>query len=325
MVYVEIFWINQIYGGKSTLKKFKWPDELMFLKNKRAEQRTTQASMEGKVCVITGATSGVGLEAVKKLAAGKADIVLVCRNRQKGELVRDLIVKEHGILSDVVVADFSLLEEVRMAAKIILEKYPKIDVLINCAGLHSTRKTYTKEGFETVFCVNHLASFLFTTLLLERLKGSAPSRILQINSEGHRFNGLDPDDLNWEKRIYTGLRGYGASKTAQIMTVYELDLILKGTGVTINAMHPGDVKTNIGMNNGTLYRIFSRLVIQRFLKNPEVSGDSIYYLVASPELEGVSGKYFYLTIEETPAKHALNRDVGKRIYEKSLEMTAGKK
>ncbi len=303
------------------MKKFEWPEELMFLKNKRAKQKTTQTSIEGKVCVITGATSGVGLEAVKKLAAGKAEIVMVCRDRVKGESVRSFLVEKYNVGVDIVIANFSNLEEVRKAAKIILEKYSTIHILINCAGLHSTKKTYTKEGFETVFCVNHLASFLFTNLLMERIIQSSPARILQINSEGHRFNGLDPDDLNWEKRIYTGLRGYGASKTAQLMTVHEMDLLLKGTGVTINAMHPGDVKTNIGMNNGILYRIFSRLVIQRFLKNPEVSGDSIYYLVAAPELEGVSGEYFYLTIEETPAKHALNREVGRRIYEMSLEMT----
>lgn len=303
------------------MRKFTWPEELMFLKNKRALQKTTSETMEGKVCVITGATSGVGLEAVNKLAAGKADIVMVCRNREKGEAVRLSLLEKYNINCDIVIADFSLLEDVRNASKTILEKYPRIDVLINCAGLHSTKKTYTKEGFETVFCVNHLASFLFTNLLMERLVESSPARILQINSEGHRFNGLDPDDLDWKKRHYSGLKGYGASKTAQLMTVYEMDLKLKGTGVTINAMHPGDVKTNIGMNNGVIYRIFSKLVIQRFLKNPKISGDSIYYLVASPELANVSGKYFYLTIEETPAKHARNREVGKRIYEISLELT----
>ena len=299
----------------------KTPDELMFLKNKNALQHESEASMKGKTCVVTGATSGVGLEAVRALAKGGASIVMVVRNLAKGEEVKKELVERFGGSVDIVVADFSRLEDVRNAAKQILASTNKIDVLINCAGLHSTKATYTPEGFETVFCVNHLASFLFTELLLERLKESAPSRILQINSEGHRFNGLDIDDLDWKKRHYTGLRGYGASKTAQLLTVWEIDDRLKNTGVTINAMHPGDVKTRIGSNNGILYRLFSKLVIQPSLRSPVISGKAIYYLVADPSLREVSGKFFHLTIEETPAKHALDRTMGKRIYEESLRLT----
>lgn len=299
----------------------KTPDELMFLKNKNALQHESEASMKGKTCVVTGATSGVGLEAVRALAKGGASIVMVVRNLAKGEEVKKELVERFGGSVDIVVADFSRLEDVRNAAKQVLASTNKIDVLINCAGLHSTKATYTPEGFETVFCVNHLASFLFTELLLDRLKESAPSRILQINSEGHRFNGLDIDDLDWKKRHYTGLRGYGASKTAQLLTVWEIDDRLKNTGVTINAMHPGDVKTRIGSNNGFLYRLFSKLVIQPSLRSPVISGKAIYYLVADPSLREVSGKFFHLTIEETPAKHALDRTMGKRIYEESLRLT----
>ena len=196
----------------------------------------------------------------------------------------------------------------------------RIDVLINCAGLHSTKATYTPEGYETVFCVNHLASFLFTQLLLERIKASAPSRILLINSEGHRFNGLKIDDLDWKKRYYTGLRGYGASKTAQLLTMWEINDQLQYTGVTINAMHPGDVKSRIGSNNGWLYRLFSKYVIQPALSSPIISGKAIYYLVADPSLREVSGKFYHLTIEEVPAKHAMDRAMGKRIYEESLRL-----
>lgn len=299
----------------------KTPEELMFLKNKNALQHESEASMKGKTCVVTGATSGVGLEAVRALANGGASIVMVVRNLAKGEEVKKELVERFVGSVDIVVADFSRLEDVRNAAKQVLATTNKIDVLINCAGLHSTKATYTPEGFETVFCVNHLASFLFTELLLDRLKESAPSRILQINSEGHRFNGLDIDDLDWKKRHYTGLRGYGASKTAQLLTMWEIDDRLKNTGVTINAMHPGDVKTHIGSNNGFLYRLFSKLVIQPSLRSPVISGKAIYYLVADPSLREVSGKFFHLTIEEIPAKHALDRTMGKRIYEESLRLT----
>ncbi len=299
----------------------KTPDELMFLKNKNALQHESEVSMQGKTCVITGATSGVGLEAARALAKGQASIVMVVRSLAKGEEVKKELVERFGVSVDIVVADFSRLDDVRNAANQVLALTNKIDVLINCAGLHSTKATYTPEGHETVFCVNHLASFLFTELLLDRLKESAPSRILQINSEGHRFNGLDITDLDWKKRHYTGLRGYGASKTAQLLTVWEINDRLKNTGVTINAMHPGDVKTHIGSNNGFLYRLFSKLVIQPSLRSPVISGKAIYYLVADPKLQDISGKFYHLTIEETPAKHALDRSMGKRIYEESLRLS----
>jgi NAD(P)-dependent dehydrogenase (short-subunit alcohol dehydrogenase family) len=177
------------------------------------------------------------------------------------------------------------------------------------------------EGFELVFCVNHLASFLFTKLLMGRIKESAPSRIIQVNSEGHRFNGLNPNDLNWEKRPYTGLRSYGASKTAQLLTVWELNDQLKGSNVTINALHPGDVRTNIGNNNGWLYKFFLHNVIWHSLKDSSISGDAIYYLASAPEMSTVSGRFFNLTVDEKPASHALDREMGKRILALTMKMT----
>ena len=196
------------------MAKRKLPDELMFIANGRAIQKTTTASMSGKVCVVSGSTSGVGLEAVKRLARGNAHIVMLCRNPEKAESIRGQILTQCPVRVDVVTADFSDLEQVRRAAATLLSSYPRIDVLINSAGLFSTTRTITGGGFETVFCVNHLAPFLLTHLLLERLKQNAPARIIQVNSEGHRFGGLDLADLNWEHRRYNGYRGYGASKTA---------------------------------------------------------------------------------------------------------------
>ncbi|MHB1454779.1 MAG: SDR family NAD(P)-dependent oxidoreductase [Saccharofermentanales bacterium] len=303
------------------MKKYTLPEELIFIQNRKAQQRRSEASMAGKVCVITGATSGVGLEALRALARGGASIIMVSRNAEKAEAIRREITGIWQVPVEICIADFGRLDEVRSAADQIIRTHDKIDVLINCAGMHSTRRIGTPEGFEMVFCVNHLASFLFTRLLLDLLKQAAPSRIIQVNSEGHRFNGLDPDDISWVKRHYTGLRGYGASKTAQLLTVWELAEELKGTGVTINAMHPGDVKTNIGSNNGVLYRFFSRHVTSRFLKDPAISGESIYYLAADPDMLDVSGRFFHLTIEETPAKHALDREMGKRIWALSMQMT----
>ncbi len=301
--------------------KYEWPDELMFLKNRKAPQKVFEASMQGKICVITGATSGVGRAAAKSLASHGAQLVMISRNAQKAERFAQEIKEKWGVSIDSIIADFKDLDQVRQAADTIISRYPRIDVLINCAGLHSTTRTETREGLETVFCVNHLASFLLTYLLLDRLKESAPSRIIQVNSEGHRFNGLDPEDLDWRKRHYTGLRSYGASKTAQLLTVWEYDDLLRGTNVTINAMHPGDVKTNIGNNNGWLYRFFTRYVVGLFLKDPAISGAAIGYLASAPELANVSGRFFHLTNEEKPAAHALDRNMGKRLWAISMKLT----
>ena len=301
-------------------KKFEFPPELDFIRAGRLSQKVSTTPMDGKICVITGTTSGVGYQAAIRLAKAGAKIVTIVRSKEKAEKlcaeIRDLSAYE----PDYFIADFSNLSEVRKATESILEKYPHIDVLVNNAGVHITTRQLTVDGYETAFAVNHLASFLVTSLLLKRMVESAPSRIIQVNSEGHRFNGLKIDDLNWEKRKYGGYGGYGASKTAQLMTVWELNDLLQGKGVTINAMHPGAVKSNIGTNNGTLYNLFSKYLIQPTLKSPEISGEAIYYLASSPEMEGISGKFYNLTNEEIPAPHALNRELGQQIFQRSKEL-----
>jgi len=299
---------------------FKFPEQLMFIKNSKADQKHSIESMDGKLCVVSGATSGVGYEAVKALSAGRANIVMVVRNENKAKAVKEEIEKKYSVFVDYFIADFSDLKQVKKAAMAILNRYQKIDILINSVGIHSTKRILNKDGFEMAFCVNHLGTFLITQLLLDRMIESSPSRIIQVNSEGHRFNGLDLNDLNWEKRIYTGLRSYGASKTAQLLTVLQLAEELEGTNVTINAMHPGGVRTNIGNNNGRLYRWFLHNVTWRFLKDPKISGEAIYYLASAGELSNVSGKFFNLTLEEKPAKHALDQKKQKKIWNLSLDM-----
>ena len=277
--------------------------------------------MEGKICVITGTTSGVGYVTAKRLAQGGAQIVMVCRDSQKAAEVRLELERDYGSVVDVVLADFRRLSDVRTAAARILDQFPYINVLINNVGVHQTKRLLTSEGFETAFCVNHLASFLLTNLLLDRIKASAPSRIIQVSSQGHRFGGLDLHDLNWERRQYRGLQGYGAAKVAQLLTVWEFADRLAGSGVTINAVHPGEVKTNIGMNNGLLYRLYNRCIIRWFLKDPIISGEALYYFAAAPEMSTISGRFFNLTIDEKPAAHALDRDLGRRVWVISEQLT----
>lgn len=299
----------------------KLPEELQFIENARMPQKTTTARLDGKVCIITGATSGVGYQTAKRIAQAGAHLVLVNRNAEKAAALKAELTALSNARVDLVHADFSNLDEVQSAASQILHQFPAIHVLINNAGMHMTTRKLTVDGFETAFAVNHLASFLFTRLLLERMIASAPARIIQVNSEGHRFGGLKLDDLTWEKRRYKGLQGYGASKTAQLMTVWELAERLHGTGVTINAVHPGEVSTNIGMNNGFLYRLYQKYLLSHILKDPKLSGEALYYFAAAPELSNASGKFFNLTIEEKPAAHALDQTVGKRIWEISEELT----
>jgi NAD(P)-dependent dehydrogenase (short-subunit alcohol dehydrogenase family) len=299
----------------------KWPDELIFIPHSRMAQKTTPVRMDGRVCVLTGATSGVGYHAAKRLAEGGARLVLVCRNAEKAARVKDELEREHQTSVRIFQTDFSQLAEVRKTAVTILDEYPRIDVLINNAGIHNTRRTLTENGIEIVFCVNHLAPFLFTRLLLPRILESAPARIIQVNSQGHRFGGLNLNDLNWDRRRYRGLQGYGASKVAQLLTVWELADRLKETGITINAMHPGAVRTNIGMNNGLLYQWYQRYLLWPLLKEPVISGEAIYYLAAAPEMAAVSGRFFNLTIDEKPASHALDRLIGKQVWKISETLT----
>jgi retinol dehydrogenase-13 len=297
------------------------PDELQFMANARMKQKTTESRLDGKTCIITGATSGVGYAAAKRFAQGGANLILVCRNMEKAELIQKHLHQEFDVQVDLFQADFSDLSQVRDAANEILEQFPRIDILINNVGMHNTRRVLTPDGFEIVFCVNHLASFLLTTLLLPRLIESAPAKIIQVNSEGHRFGGLDLNDLNWGKRRYKGLQGYGAAKTAQLLTVWEFADRLQGKGVTINAMHPGAVATNIGMNNGLLYRSYQKYILFPLLKDPKISGEALFYLAASPEMATASGKFYNLTIEEKPAAHALDRELGKQVWQISEDLT----
>jgi retinol dehydrogenase-13 len=157
---------------------------------------------------------------------------------------------------------------------------------------------------------------------MDKLKAQENARIIMVNSEGHRFAawGLRLDDLNWERRHYSGLKSYGSAKLAQLLSMIILDEHFQKTGVTINGMHPGAVKTDTGRENGLVYRWFKRNLIDKTLKSPELSAEALYYLGVSKEIEGVSGKFFNLTTIEEPAPPALDKEVAKELWEKSLEI-----
>ena len=296
------------------------PDELQYIQNSMKKQNRTDARLDGKTCVITGATSGVGYHSARRLAKAGARVVMLCRNPEKARNVQDELSREFQAQSDVFIADIRVLTEVSRAAVQIAEKYPKIDVLINNAGVFNRRRRLTPDRHEEIFGVIHLASFVLTTALIPNLKAAAPARIIDINSEGHRFGGLKMNDLDWSRRPYIPLQAYGAAKIAQLLTGLEMAERLKDQGVNVYIMHPGAVRTNIGMNNNFLYRFYSRYILGLFLKGPALSAEAVHYLAAAPELAGTTGKYYNQTIEEKPASYVIKERLQREIWNYSEDI-----
>lgn len=303
------------------LKQYRVNDMIDMLRNNRKPHHRTTTSMDGKTVVISGATSGVGLAAAREIARFGGRLVILARNEAKAKAVQSQLLQEFGAEVSVFIADFSRLSDVHRLAQQLLDRLSVIDVLINSAGLYSTKRIHTEEGHEWVVCVNHFAPFILTCKLLPLLRASARGRVIQVNSQGHRFAGVNLNDLNWKTRFYSGLRSYGASKTAQLLSVWEFADRLNGTGVTINAMHPGEVRSAIGSNNGPLYRWYQKHILMRILKDAKISGESLHYLAAAPELAHTTGRYFNRTHLEKPAPHALDREMGKLVWERTLEVT----
>jgi NAD(P)-dependent dehydrogenase (short-subunit alcohol dehydrogenase family) len=285
------------------------------------KQKTTHSSMAGRVCIITGADSGIGFETSKQLAQHSAHLVMVCRNPQRADnAVQQIRAVAHGPV-DVIQGELSSLQAVRKLASDLLQRYQQIHLLINNAGVMFNRRELTVDGFERVFAVNYLAPFLLTHLLLDRLKASAPARIINISSKGHQFGGLDLTDLRWEKRRFSGLKAYGASKMAINHFTRQLAAQLAGSDVTVNAAHPGEVLTNIGMDNGPVYLWIKKHLINKLLKPASIAGEAIYYLAASPQLAHTSGQYFNMTHAEALREDTYSHEVARELWRLSEQLT----
>jgi retinol dehydrogenase 13 len=304
------------------LKEYTWSNIGAMLKNNKAFPKEELKDFHGRLVVITGATSGIGYETARLYASHGAELLLINRNPQKSENLKLEIERDFNVPCTYHTADFSHLSEVRAVADLLANLPRDIAVLIHNAGVYNTRKRFTADNIEEVFQVNYLASFILNHRLKEKLKQQKRSRIIYVNSEGHRFaiSGLKTDDLRWERQHYTGLRGYGSAKTAQLLSMLKFSEYFRNSGVTINAMHPSDVKTNMGENNGRIYKFFKHLLINPTAKAPLLSAKALYYLGVSPEIEGITGKFFNLTTEEIPAPHALDKTVAEKLWQLSLEM-----
>jgi NAD(P)-dependent dehydrogenase (short-subunit alcohol dehydrogenase family) len=278
------------------------------------------ATMRDKVCLVTGATSGIGLVTAHELARRGARVVLVGRNREKCDAaVRQIQTGTGNQQVEALLADLSAQQQVRDLARQFRERHPRLDVLVNNAGGIWRRRQKTVDGLEMTFAVNHLAYFLLTLSLLDLLKASAPARVVNVSSRAHEGATLDFDDLQGERR-YGGWRAYCRSKLANLLFTYELARQLAETGVTANALHPGWVATGFAGNNGWRGRVFQFLA-RCFALSPEQGARTIVYLATSPEVEGVSGRYFdrEKAIASSPASY--DEDAARRLWQVSLKLT----
>ena len=288
------------------------------------------SSMDGKVCLVTGATSGIGRATAHSLAARGARVVIVGRSPEKTAAVVAAIQQATGNQAvEGLLADLSSQRQVRALAAQVRQdgRYPQIDVLVNNAGGVFAARQETEDGLEMTFAVNHLAYFLLTNLLLGNVQAAArahgEARIVNVSSRAHqRVPGLDFDDLQ-SKRHYQMFPVYGASKLANLLFNSELARRLAETGsrVTTNAMHPGLVHTGFGSNNRRWYMRLAYVFLNRVGRTPEQGADTLIYLATAPELAGVTGQYFYERQPLAPSAAARYPEAARRLWQVSEQLT----
>jgi retinol dehydrogenase 14 len=280
-----------------------------------------KGGMDKKVCLITGATSGIGKATAMGLANMGASVVMVGRDRGRGEAaMAEIREKTTNASVDLMLADLSSQEEICRLADEFKEAYPRLDVLINNAGVIRSKRIMTADGIETTFAVNHLAYFLLTKVLLDVLRASAPSRIVNVASGEQRNATIDFDDLQGEKG-YKGAKAYSQSKLATVLFTYELARRLEGTGVTVNCLHPGVVGTNLGSGVSGVFGFMVR-ALTPLMKSPEKGAETSIYLASSPEVEGLSGRYFVKKDEARSSDVSYDERIASRLWEVSTELTS---
>lgn len=253
---------------------------------------TVAPPMTGKTILITGGTGGIGRAAAVGLASMGARVGITGRDRTRAGLAAAAIARESSNPAvDVFVADMSSQDEVRRLAGEVLSAYPRLDVLLNNVGGFWAHRHVTADGLERTFALNHLAPFLLTSLLLERLAASAPARVVTVSSGAQGMGKIDFDDLMGGRK-YSGQRAYSQSKLANVMFTYELARRLEGTGVTATALHPGVTRTAFGAEDSARVMVPIIAALRPFMRSPEGGADTAIYLASSPEAEGATGRYF---------------------------------
>jgi NAD(P)-dependent dehydrogenase (short-subunit alcohol dehydrogenase family) len=276
--------------------------------------------MQGKICMVTGANSGIGKATALVLAQMGATVVMVCRDRARGEEAKsEITTKSRKNAVDLLLADLSSQQSIRQLAEDFKQRYSQLHVLINNAGAAFPGRRETVDGLEMTFAVNYLAPFLLTSLLLDVLKASAPVRIVNVSSGSHKAGYIKLDNLQ-SKNPYRSMRVYGQAKLALVLFTYELARRLQGTGVTVNCLHPGFVATNFGQSDGgPAFRLLVKL-IGSFGTSPQEGAKTSIYLASSPKVEGVTGNYFVKSIPKRSASISYDESLQRQLWKQSAKL-----
>ena len=277
-------------------------------------------NLENKVCLITGATNGIGEEAAKELNKMGAEIVFVARNKEKGEQLKAELKEATGKESTMILANLSSQAEVKSAAEKFLSMEKPLDILLNNAGIMNRERNITEDGLEEVFSVNHLAYFTFTLMLIDKLKSTEGSRVVNVASGAHQFvKEMNFGDLQSEK-VFKPMQVYGQSKLANILFTKSLANKLADHGVTVNCLHPGFVSTGIGSNNKGIWNILMSLA-RPFARKTDKGAETSVYLCSSPEVKDISGEYFVDCKIEKVSDAAKSSDQADKLWKISSELT----
>ena len=276
--------------------------------------------LNGKTCLVTGATSGIGKATACALAAQGATVILISRNAAKGEAVRqEIAAQAHNNDIRVFTADLSIQAEIRRLAGEIRSSCSCIDVLVNNAGGIFDKRVVTPDGIEMTLALNHLGYFLLTNLLLDQLKCSPGARIVNVSSDAHKFGTLDFKDIGYA-HDYNSMKSYARSKLLNVLFTYELAERLQGTRITVNAFHPGAVRSRFGKElSGIGGFVFKYL--DMFMRSPERGADTAIWLASDPVLNGVSGKYFQDRREKKSSRLSYNHLIAKQLWDVSEQLT----
>lgn len=276
--------------------------------------------MKGQICLVTGANAGIGKQTALELAQMGATVVLVARNRERGEAARAEIGADGGPV-ELLLADFSSPASIRAMTEAFKARYDRLDVLVNNAGVYLTGREETAEGLEMTLAVNHLGYFMTTLLLWDRLLAAHSARVIVLSSDAHRQAKLNFDDLQ-NGRKYAGFRAYSQSKLANVLFTYELDRRRGHAPVTVNAVHPGFVASNFGRNNRGLVGLAMTRLVPLFAKTVVEGAATSVYLASSPDVAGVSGQYFTNCRAVKSAPQSYDRAAAERLWTISEELTS---
>jgi len=276
--------------------------------------------MKDKTVLITGASDGIGKETARAIAGLGANTIMVGRNSEKtGTAKKEIEIDTGNRQIEMLIGDLSSMAEVRRLAHEFLSRHSRLDVLVNNAGAVFMERQVSADGYEMTLALNHLGPFLLTHLLIGALKASPSARIINITSEAHRGTHLDFDNLQNEHG-YNSWKAYGRSKLANVYFTYALAAYLDGLNITTNCLHPGFVASNFGRSNGGIYQPVFWLA-QRIAISPKVSAGAVVNLAASPEMNGVTAKYFNRTREAHSSEISYDMNISKTLWDASQDLT----